>query len=110
MNAMSPFRMFINCGSSSILVERIKRPTLVSRAASGSKFPSLSHSSVIVLNFNALNIFSFLPGRGCMKKTPFHPFLLTWKRRIIVTINMGNVNTNATRAPRKLIGLFMKVI
>ena len=106
MNAMSPFNILINCGNSSIDVERMNLPTLVNRLASGSRLPSTSRSSVIVLNFNALKIFSFLPGRSCAKNTPFHPFLLTKKSKIATQINSGENKINAINAPKKPIGLF----
>ena len=64
INAISPFSTLISCGNSSIEVERTKRPTGVRRSASGSKLPSASRSSVIVLNLITLNIFPFRPGRS----------------------------------------------
>ena len=52
-------------GISSNEVDRTSLPIFVNRCTSGSKFPSPSRSSVMVLNFTTRNIFSFLP-RTCL--------------------------------------------
>lgn len=73
--------------------ERTILPIFVRRSASGNKFPPESRSSVIVLNFMALNIRAFFPGRSWVKKTPA-PLLVKW-RKIIRRSNMGQI-TNRT--------------
>ena len=92
-NAISPFNTLINCGNSSMERERTILPIFVRRSASGNKFPPESRSSVIVLNFMALNIRAFFPGRSWVKKTPA-PLLVKW-RKIIRRSNMGQI-TNRT--------------
>ena len=84
---MSPFSTFINCGSSSMLVERTNLPTFVRRCASGSRFPSASRSSVMVLNLMTLKILASFPGLFWKKNAPA-PLLAKWSQ-IVTTSNMG---------------------
>ena len=65
---MSPLNTFISCGSSSRLVERMRRPIGVRRSLSGKSFPAPLCASVMVLNLIRWNILFFLPRRGWMKK------------------------------------------
>ena len=87
----------------------VKRPiSFFGASASGNKLPSASRSSVIVLNFRALKIFSFFPGRFWVKKTPAPLFAKC--NKITVVINIGDNKISPIKAPKKLIGLFTHVI
>lgn len=70
MSDMSPRSTFQSWGSSSMEVERTSRPTRVRRRASGSRLPSASRSSVMVLNLRMRNIRPLRPGRSCRKNAP----------------------------------------
>ena len=96
INAISPIRTLNNCGNSSIDVERTICPTLVSLFSSGSKFPSSSRSSVIVLNFTTVNILPSFPGLFCVKKIPAPLFAKCSKMAMI--IKNHPINSNATSA------------
>ena len=93
IRAISPLNTLINCGNSSKLVDRTNRPTFVKRCASGSRFPSVSRSSVIVLNLITLNIIPSLPGLSCVKNTPAP--LLAKCNHIVTTNNIGLIQINA---------------
>ena len=97
INAISPLRTLINCGNSSIEVERTNFPTFVKRFSSGKRFPSVSRSSVMVLNLITLNILPFIPGRSCKKKAPV-PLFAKCSQKVIRS-NTGQiiVNTQNTR-------------
>lgn len=86
--------------------ERTILPIFVRRSASGNKFPPESRSSVIVLNFMALNIRAFFPGRSWVKKTPA-PLLVKW-RKIIRRSNMGQITAKTKKATIKSIVRFKK--
>ena len=88
--------LVINCGSSSIEVERINRPIFVNRSASDNKFPSASLSSVIVLNFINRKTVPFLPGRFWKKNEP--PPLFTKCKPITVTKNIGEIRSRKKKA------------
>src|SRR5690606_19272141 len=66
---MSPLRTLNNSGSSSKLVLRKKRPSLVKRCSSGSRRPCASRASVIVRNLYIVNGFPCSPGLTCLKIT-----------------------------------------
>ena len=78
-------------------VERTKRPTLVNLSLSGSRLPSASRSSVIVLNLITLKILASFPGRSCVKNAPA-PLLAKCSQMVIIN-NIGQmiVNTQKTR-------------
>ena len=65
---LSPIKILINDGNSSNDVERKNLPYETNLISSGSSFPSLSFSFVIVRNFNNDMILSFFPGLFCTKK------------------------------------------
>ena len=66
-NDISPFKILINSGISSRLVFLKNFPNLVNLSSSGNRLPSLSFLLDIVLNLYIVKIFSFLPGRFCLK-------------------------------------------
>ena len=105
---ISPFRTFISWGNSSIEVERTKRPTFVNRSASGSKLPSASRSSVMVLNLITLNTFPPFPGRSCMKKAPV-PLLAKCNHKV-TTNNIGQITTNTQKTMIKSINRLKKCL
>ena len=72
---ISPFKIFNSSGSSSIDVERKNWPNLVSLISSGNRFPFSSFASVMVRNFKIPKIFSFFPGRSCLKNTGAPSFM-----------------------------------
>ena len=104
---MSPFNILISSGNSSNDVDLNFLPNEVSLTSSGNRFPSLSFSSVIVLNLYNLNIFSFLPGLSCVNKTGDPNFILT---RIAVIIIIGDKTIIANNAHKKSCGLFINLL
>ena len=70
ISAISPLSTLISNSTSSIDVERTNFPTFVNCCTSGSRFPFVSLSSVIDLNFITRNIFASLHGRSWKKNAP----------------------------------------
>src|ERR1051326_1886096 len=99
----SPRSTFHNCGNSSRLNCRNRRPSPVSRSSSESGFPCPSRASVIVRNFTSSKIFSSFPGRLCRNSTGLPIFILTSSA---ITASAGDSNTNSAAAPTRSIADF----
>ena len=91
------FNMQKSSGSSSRLVFLKTDPNFVSLTSSGKRLPSASLSSVIVLNLYILNIFSSLPGLGCLNNTGLPSLIRTRMNKIrysqLKTIRNSTDNT-----------------
>ena len=69
---MSPFKIFMSCGSSSILVGLMTCPTpviLSSASPAGCGLPSFSASTIMERNFKMLNCLPPTVVRSCLKNT-----------------------------------------
>lgn len=107
INAISPFSTLTSCGSSSMLVERTNLPTLVNLCSSGRRLPSLSRSSVMVLNLITRKIFPLRPGRSWVKKAPA-PLLAKCNQRVIRS-SIGQMTANTQKTRMKSISLLKNV-
>ena len=98
MKLISPRRILISSGNSSIDVARSQRPKGVSRWASGSKAPLASQALFMVRNFKSQKAFPRRPGR-CWRKITGAPRRKRTSQA--TTSNRGKSSSRANRAARR---------